>query len=73
MKLDCLSVSKITSTEIRNPLTIICIQKLELLIKLFFVSISDLKHVAALSLDVDLQATAKAHGLLGKQHRKVTN
>ncbi|WP_375692643.1 hypothetical protein [Bartonella sp. AP258QHHD] len=41
--------------------------------KALFFSISDSKHVAALSLDVDLQATAKAHELLGKQRRKVTN
>ncbi|WP_375621606.1 MULTISPECIES: hypothetical protein [unclassified Bartonella] len=41
--------------------------------KALFFSISDSKHVAALSLDVDLQVTAKEHGLLGKQRRKVTN
>ncbi len=32
-----------------------------------------LKHAAALGLDVDLQATAKARALLGKQRHKVTN
>ncbi|EJF87634.1 hypothetical protein ME1_01003 [Bartonella vinsonii subsp. arupensis OK-94-513] len=72
-KLGCLPVSEITQTDIRNVLTPIWHTKAATAEKALNRLNICLKHAAALGLDVDLQATAKARALLGKQRHKVIN
>ncbi|UNE54981.1 tyrosine-type recombinase/integrase [Bartonella machadoae] len=72
-KLGCLPVSEITQTDIRNVLAPIWHTKAGTAEKALIRLNICLKHAAALGLDVDLQATAKAKALLGKQRYKATN
>ncbi|WP_409362043.1 tyrosine-type recombinase/integrase [Bartonella heixiaziensis] len=72
-KLGCLPVTEITQTEIRNTLAPIWHTKATTAEKALIRLNLCLKHAAALGLDVDLQATAKAKALLGKQLHKTQN
>uniref|UniRef100_UPI000585A35A tyrosine-type recombinase/integrase n=1 Tax=Bartonella queenslandensis TaxID=481138 RepID=UPI000585A35A len=72
-KLGCLPISEITQTDIRNTLAPIWHTKAKTAEKALIRLNICFKHAAALGLDVDLQATAKARALLGKQRHKVIN
>ncbi|WP_019223351.1 tyrosine-type recombinase/integrase [Bartonella rattaustraliani] len=72
-KLGCLPISEITQTEIRNTLAPIWHTKAGTAEKALIRLNLCLKHAAALGLDVDLQVTAKARALLGKQRHKTQN
>ncbi|UNE54958.1 tyrosine-type recombinase/integrase [Bartonella machadoae] len=72
-KLGCMPVSEITQTDIRNTLAPIWHAKAATAYRALNRLNICLKHAAALGLDVDLQVTAKARALLGKQRHKVKN
>ncbi|WP_019223750.1 tyrosine-type recombinase/integrase [Bartonella rattaustraliani] len=72
-KLGCLPISEITQTEIRNTLSPIWHTKAGTAEKALNRLNICFKHAAALGLDVDLQVTAKARALLGKQRHKAIN
>ncbi|EJF98583.1 hypothetical protein MEI_00481, partial [Bartonella vinsonii subsp. arupensis Pm136co] len=72
-QLGCMPVSEITQTDIRKVLAPIWHTKAGTAKKVLNRLNLCFKHAAALGLDVDLQVTAKARALLGKQRHKVTN
>ncbi|MCZ2159189.1 integrase arm-type DNA-binding domain-containing protein [Bartonella sp. 220] len=72
-QLGCLPVSEITQTDIRKVLAPIWHTKAGTARRALIRLNICLKHAAALGLDVDLQATAKAQALLGKQRHKTQN
>ncbi|KEC56467.1 hypothetical protein O9A_00121 [Bartonella koehlerae C-29] len=73
LKLDFIPVSEITQTEIHNTPCSYLVIKVAITEKALIPLNFYLKHADVLGLDVDLQTTAKARALLGKQRHKVKN